>query len=61
MNTSNAAAPSSLARAIVRLTTKQRELAQELARRTSALAEHRLRRRHRTWRVTKAEILGHHE
>jgi hypothetical protein len=60
MSISYAAAPSSLARAIERMTTKQEALAQELARRTKALEERPLRRRRRTWRETKTEILGRH-
>ena len=61
MSTSNDAAPSSLATAISRITMKQRALAEELARRTEALARRKRRDRDRTWRQTKIEILGHHE
>lgn len=61
MSTSNAAAPSSLARAIERLTMKQQARAQELARRTKALEQQQQRGRRRTWRETKSEILGPHE
>jgi hypothetical protein len=61
LNTSNAASPSSLARAIERMTTKRRERAEELARRTKALEERPHQARRRTWGETKTEILGHHE
>jgi hypothetical protein len=61
MNTSNDAAPSSLALAVERMTTKQRAWAEELARRTRALEQRAPGGRRRTWRDTKTEILGHHE
>lgn len=61
MSTSNDASPSSLALAIATITTKQRAVAEELARRTQALERRTPRARARTWRQTKSEILGHHE
>jgi hypothetical protein len=60
MTTSKGEARSSLALAIARITTKQQERAQELARRMKELEEHP-RARRRTWRETKNEILGRHE
>jgi hypothetical protein len=58
MSTSSAAAPSSLAQAIERMTVKQHARAQELARRTKALEQESTRGRRRTWRETRSEILG---
>lgn len=59
MSTSNVAAPSSpLARAIERIMTKRHALSQELARRAQLL-DAPPRRKRRTWRAAKREILGH--
>lgn len=60
MNTFNEGLPSSLSRRLERMTIKQRARAQELARRTKAVAE-QPPSRPRTWRETRIEILGRHE
>lgn len=58
MSTSNGETARSLVTAIERMLTRQRKVAEELARRAAVIEQLPPRSRRRTWVATKNEILG---